>query len=263
MHGGTLRRGPGRAGPGPPAQHQRGRKHAQHGGQAQQGGQQRCQHHAHQGRAFAPGHDAAAQGLVATQACAPRLVGNAELAVGQVGGQQAQQRPPGQGLLALHGREEQRPHAQRQHHGRPGPRAQHGAGGAAKQPVAQPAQQRVGGGVEQAGRQQHGPQRGQRHAVGARVVVGQQHVQRQRHKGQGQAQQAIGQALACRQRAGCARCGHGDPAVLRLASSAWRSAGSDVLGESQMPKNRRANSGSATLPATLSPMRKTAPPPGR
>ena len=46
------------------------------------------------------------------------------------------------------------------------------------------------------------------------------------------------------------RGGHGWPAVRVAASNSWRSPGSEVCGDSQMPKNRRENSASGTSPTT-------------
>jgi hypothetical protein len=93
-------------------------------------------------------------------------------------------------------RKKQQAETQRQQQRRQRAQPQHRTRRMRKQPVAQAAQQRVDQRIKQPRTEQDRAQRGQRHAEFARIVVRQDHVERQRHEGQRQAQQAVSQAIA-------------------------------------------------------------------
>ena len=101
--------------------------------------------------------------------------------------------------------------------------------------------QRVNKSIKQTRKQQHQTQSGQWHAKLTCVVVGQNHIQRQRHKSQRQTQQTIAPAVAC------IECGYVLALVVMCCmalivtnfwpKSARRSLGSEVLGDNQIAKN--------------------------
>ena len=96
----------------------------------------------------------------------------------------------------------------------------------------------------------------------ARIVVGQQHVERQRDEGQRQPQQAVAQALTRRQ--GRWRTVAARPFMPSCAPATRRATPApEVWGESQMPKKWRLNAGSSTRPQGCPLAVKSRPGPGR
>ena len=182
----------------------------------------------------------------AAQPRAPGLVQHREHAVGQRADEQCHAAPPQQRGHAVDGGEEQRAKSQREHHRGHRRRRQYARGRMGEPAVGEPADQRVGDGVEQPHPEQQRTERGQRDAERGRIVVRQDHVQRQRDEGQRQPEAAVTQPVGPAAAPGHVRVRHAGHRA--SPSSCPRSAGSEVSGASQMPKNRRAKSGSRSSP---------------
>ena len=196
--------------PGQPAPTQRDEENAHRCRQPQRDRCDRSHQHADQAKALAPRHDAAALRFVAAQHGPPRLVGDAQRTVGAVGQHQEHHEPDHHIALRLRlwqHREKQQGEARAQKHGGHCAKHQHRADGARKQAIAQATQQRVNERIEQARNQQNCAQCPKANTKLPRVEIGQNHIQRQRHKGQRQAQQAIAHAIApAFELCGCAHC---------------------------------------------------------
>ena len=153
---------------------------------------------------------------IAPDVGAPGLVGDRGGGEAEVGQRQRRQQPQRNMTVGRieQGDETQREGQQRHRdHGRPA------------HAVGQPAQPGVDAGIEQARAEQDGAEQGQFHAGGFGVEARHMDVDRQRGKGQRQAEQAVGEDAAA---------GHGQ-ASGRLSKAA-RKSGALVRGSSQMAK---------------------------
>lgn len=107
--------------------------------------------------------------------------------------------------------------------------------------VARDPDQRVLDGVDQAQREQGGPEGGEVRAAAARVEVWGVDVDRQADEGQRQREQAVAGEVAAPERGRAAQ----DPSP---PSSPARRSGAIVRSSSQIPKNSLLKSGSSTRP---------------